>query len=713
MKRLLLSLLLASFVSFLFAANVELENAKTIAQNAYFQKLNTYYNKVDFNDVVITDHYVINKNGESVIYAFDFDNYGFILIAAEDAMVPVLGYTFEGNYSEENKPDNFIGWMEGRAGAIKYIRDNNLEATSEIAGQWNELIEFKPENLNTIKGGKDIEPLLTCTWNQDWPYNYLCPLDPQGPGGRALVGCVATAMSQIMLYWRYPLQGTGSYSYYCYPYGTLSANFGETTYDWDGMVDNSDGPINVPMALIGYHAAVSVDMEFGPDGSGAYSSDVDDALKAYFGYGNTCSYIARGGTAWATWKNIIQGQLDDEYPVYYSGTDQQYGGSGHAFVLDGSNSDGTYHFNFGWSGYANGWYDISDPAGYEWYYNQAMVRNIVPGDSDYPFGCVSNYVRTSLVGSFEDGSGPIDDYDQNVDCSWLIDPQTEQDSVTKIELNFISLETGSGDLVTIYDGGTTSDPVLGTFSGSVTPTDDILSTGNKMLVTFVGDGDAITGNGFKVEYDTYLPSWCSGNTVILEPSGSLDDGSGDFWYKNGSNCTWMITPEWASDITLSFTEFHTEEDADFLKVYDATNNQLLVTLSGEYTAGNLPDPIYNENGALFIAFQSNGAINAPGWAVEWEIGNTGIDTENAEFNSLLVYPNPTANLLNVSFELEESQTFEVKLISVTGNVVYHETKDNFSGHYVNTIDLSNIAKGVYFLNLSNETGSINKKVIVK
>ena len=93
-------------------------------------------------------------------------------------------------------------------------------------------------------------------------------------------------------------------------------------------------------------------------------------------------------------------------------------------------------------------------------------------------------------------------------------------------------------------------------------------------------------------------------------------------------------------------------------MYDATNNQLLVTLSGEYTAGNLPDPIYNENGALFIAFQSNGAINAPGWAVEWEIGNTGIDAENAEFNSLLVYPNPTANLLNVSFELEESQTFE-------------------------------------------------------
>ena len=175
----------------------------------------------------------------------------------------------------------------------------------------------------------------------------------------------------------------------------------------------------------------------------------------------------------------------------------------------------------------------------------------------------------------------------------------------------------------------------------------------------------------------------------------------------------MITPEFASDITLSFTEFHTEEDNDVVKVYDATNNQLLVTLSGEYSGGNLPDPIYNENGALFIAFQSDGIFNAPGWAVEWEIGNTGIYTENTNFNSLMVYPNPTESLLNISFELEDSQAFNVKLISVTGHVVYQEAQDNFSGHYVNSIDISNMAKGVYFLSLSNEKGSINKKVIVK
>jgi hypothetical protein len=696
MKRILLGLLLIIFSVTLFAKKVELQDARAIALNAYYKKINMYYEKVDFNKLLIVDHFVINDDGATVYYIFNFANNGFIIVSAEDAMTPILGYSFKSSYSQENSPENFIGWMNGRAGAIKYLRENN--------------IEFDHTSFVGKDYGENVEPLLTCIWDQGSPYNYLCPVNTSGE--TAVVGCVATAMAQIMYYWRYPEQGEGSKSYTWGSYGTISANFGETTYDWDGMLDNPY-QINIPVALISFHTGVSVEMMYGTNGSGAYSDDVDDALKAYFGYGNTCNFIARGGTAWATWKNIIQGQLDDKYPVYYSGADQQTGGSGHAFVLDGSHSDGTYHFNFGWSGYANGWYEISDPAGYEWYYWQSMVRNIIPGDPDYPYGCVSNYVRTNLVGSFEDGSGPTD-YDQNVDCSWLIDPQTEQDSVTKIKLNFISLETDSGDLVTIYDGSTTSDPVLGTFSGSVTPTDDIFSTGNKMLITFVGDGNAVTGNGFKVEYSTILPSWCSGNTMVTAPSGSFDDGSGDFWYNYyGSSCTWMIAPEWASDITLSFTEFHTEEDVDRVKVYDPSNNQLLVTLSGEYTAGNLPDPIYNENGALFIIFQANGVNNAPGWTVEWEIGNTGIDAENAEFNSLMIYPNPTDNLLNVSFKLEDSQTFEVKLISVTGNVVYKEVKDNFSGHYVNTIDLSKMAKGVYFLNLTNETGSINKKVVVK
>lgn len=709
MKRLLLSLLLASFAMFIFAGNVELQDAKSIAKNAYFQKLNNYHEQVAIDAVEILDYYVINNNGESVIYAFNFTNYGFILIAAEDAIEPVLGYTFDNHYSTGNHPEGFSGVLWEYGDHINYLRTNKIEASPEISQMWSELKNYKPSTFAPKDKSKDIDPLLTATWNQDWPYNYYCPEDAAGPGGHVYVGCVATAMSMIMQYWRFPEQGSGSHSYYCYPYGTLSVNFGEATYNWDAMVDNSDQNINHDMALIGYHAAVSVDMGFTPNASGAYSADVPYAMKTYFNYANNVQYLQRQNFPLTSWETYLALELEDNCPVYYSG---QSPSGGHAFVLDGyRESDGFYHFNFGWSGYDNGWYAVTDAGGFPT--QQGMVKNIEPNDPNYPYYCSPDYELTNLVGSFEDGSGPQESYEASASCSWLINPQTTQDSVTKIKINFVILDTDVNDIVTLYDGPTTSDPVIGEYSGPDAPTSPIYSTGNQILIVFEADGDGNTGTGFKIEYESYLPSWCSGNTVHEEPSGSFDDGSGDFWYKNGSNCTWMITPEFASDITLTFTEFSTEEDADVLKVYDATNNQLLATISGDYSGGNLPAPIYNENGALFIAFQSDGINNGPGWAIEWEIGNTGVDTENANFNSLKVYPNPTNNILNISFALEDSQTFEVRLISVTGNVVYQEAQDNFSGHYVNTIDLSNMAKGVYFLNLSNENGSINKKVVVK
>jgi hypothetical protein len=170
---------------------------------------------------------------------------------------------------------------------------------------------------------------------------------------------------------------------------------------------------------------------------------------------------------------------------------------------------------------------------------------------------------------------------------------------------------------------------------------------------------------------------------------------------------------YAVDITLTFTEFDTEEGVDEVSIYDASNSQLLATYSGQYSPGNMPDPVFAASGELFITFQSDGAYNGPGWTAEWEIGNIGVDEQNESFNNLKVYPNPANNLLNISFSLDETQSFDIKLLSVTGEVVYVESTNEFSGNYVNTIDLSEIAKGVYFLNLTNNKGTVNKKVIIK
>ncbi len=708
MKRLLLSVLLISIAGFSFAKKVELNDAKSVAMNAYFEKVNHYIEAVNFQDLNITEQYVINKNGEEVIYVFNFNNYGFIMIAAEDAIEPVLGYTFDSHYANGPKPEGFQGTLNEYAEHILFLRTNGIDASPEIADQWEAVRLINSGQLAPVDGSKDVEPMLTCTWNQDWPYNYYCPEDAGGPGGHVYVGCVATAMSQIMLHWRYPAQGNGSKSYYYYPYGTISANFGATTYDWDGMVDNSDSKINLPMALIGFHAGVAVEMMYAPDGSGAYSADVPYALKQYFGYSNSCLFKSRSSYPLSTWKTMANNELNDACPIYYSG---QSSDGGHAFVIDGFHfSDDMYHFNFGWSGYSNGWYLITNAGGFTTY--QGMIVNFFPQDSNYPYGCQPDVVYTNKVGSFEDGSSPMESYDQNANCSWLINPQNENDSIHNITLEFITLDTDPDDVITIYDGETTDAPVLGTFSGTSLPADDVTSTGNKMLITFIADGDAVTASGWKVEYSSSQSNWCGGLVTLTESSGTFDDGSADWYYTNGSNCMWKIEPQYATDITLEFTQFISEENKDIVKIYDAGNNQLLTTLSGDYT-GSLPDPIFAESGKLFITFQSDGVNNFPGFIADWYISNTGVSDYFNSFADLSVYPNPADNKLNISFTLDENQSFDIKLMTISGEVVYIEHSQSFIGNYVNTIDISEMAKGVYVLNLVNEKGSTNRKVVIK
>ncbi len=708
MKKFLLSLLLVAFMGPLFAEKVELQDAKNYAVNAYYQKLNLYHHAVSIYEVQIDDVFDIKKDGESVYYIFNMKDFGYIIISAEDVLNPVQAYSFTSTYIQGKYSDNFNGWLDGRAGAVVYARENNIMATDEINAKWNELKDIS--SLSLIDNGKSVEPLLTSTWNQDWPYNYYMPLNASGPGGRMYVGCVSTAMSMIMHYWRYPAQGSGSKTH-SYAGHTVTVNYADAEYDWDAMLDNSDNRVNLEMAEIGLHAAVAVEMHWGPNGSGAYSSDVPYALETYFNYDTDCQYIQNQGYPWSTWKGYIEAELDDICPLYYSGQDGNGpGASGHAFVLDGYHSDDTYHFNFGWSGYGNGWFDITSPSGYEWYYNQGMVRSIYPEDSNYPYGCTNDYERHTLVGSLEDGSGPTENYNAYADCAWLISSQTAQDSVDHITLEFVLMDTETDDVFTIYDGASTSDPVLGTYSGTSVPTEQVTSTGNQMLITFVADGDATTGTGWKVEYFSTQPSYCSPSVVTLtEPAGTIGDGSESFYYKNNTNCMWKIEPAYATGVTLTFTDFDTEDTEDYLQVYDASNNQL----QGEFSGNTLPDAVHVESGELFLIWKTSGAITAPGWEAFWEADNVGVEEQSNSFTNLMVYPNPANDVLKVSFTTDENQSFDVSLITVTGIQVYTESTNEFSGNYVNSIDLSEFSEGVYFLNITSESGTVVRKVVVQ
>ena len=446
-------------------------------------------------------------------------------------------------------------------------------------------------------------------------------------------------------------------------------------------------------------------MDYGADCSGAYSDDVPYALRTYFNYDNSVSYKYRQNYQLSAWKNLVSYELDDACPVYYSG---QSPDGGHAFVLDGSHTgDDTYHFNFGWSGYMNGWFLITNAGGFT--SQQGMVINIVPDDPAYPYGCTPDYELTNLVGSVVDGSGPMEQYDANADCSWLINPQTEQDSVSYIKLKCILMDTDNDDVVTIYDGETTAADVLATWSGAATPPDDIYSTTNKMLITFVANGDATVGTGWKLEYQAYQPDYCNGLVIFTDDQGSFDDGSGSFWYQANTNCMWKIEPQDASDLSIVFTAFDTEEDGDFVKVYDASNNQLL----GEFSGSTIPDPIVIASGKAFITFQANGYENHSGWAADWEIGNVKVNEQANGFKQFKAYPNPVTDELSVSLTTIEAQDIVLDLLTVTGKVVFSKSQREVLGNYLSRISTADLAPGIYFLKLTTNRGTLTEKIVVE
>ncbi len=241
----------------------------------------------------------------------------------------------------------------------------------------------------------------------------MCPEDPEGPGGHAYAGCVATAMSQIMYYWRYPETGQGSHGYYS-DYGWLEANFSETEYDWEAMQNVSDAKNPWAIGLLQYHAGVSVDMGYGPNGSGAWGSDARNSLVNYFRYPDA-HYMSRDDYNTTEWKEMIIEELDSNRPIAYYGYSES---AGHAFVCDGYQDD-FYHFNFGWGGASNGYYALNDINGF--HYWQQMITQIFPSDTDYPNYNEGDFILNEISGSITDGSGPVYDHKSNTSASWLID----------------------------------------------------------------------------------------------------------------------------------------------------------------------------------------------------------------------------------------------------------------------------------------------------
>ncbi|MBU2651582.1 MAG: C10 family peptidase [Bacteroidetes bacterium] len=677
---------------------VSLMDAKKAAINYYYERVNQYGDGIDYKTIEITNIFVRENNGLPVYYAFDLKDGGFIIISGDDAYTPVIGYSYKGSFPSHDQAYVYASFMQGYADMIEYIREKSIVADETTAQSWATLLTDDISTLNTEGGNRDVAPLADfILWDQNDPYNLMAPADAAGPGGHCYAGCVATAMSMIMYYYRYPTNGTNDHTYSCPPYGNLSADFENTYYQWDGMQDEIDNHYPMPIAELQYHCGVSVNMQFSPSGSGSYSYMVPNRLDVFWRY-EDAQYLEKSNYSQTAWINLLKAEIDLSRPLYYSGSST---GGGHAFLCDGYQGD-EFHFNFGWSGSGNGFYTLSNVGGF--YIGQACVRNFYPSDPDYPYYAEGAHTITHMSGSFTDGSGPIDDYINNQSASWLIDPQNGEDSVTNIKVSFTQFDLASGDYVRVYDGPTTSDPLLGEFTGSTLPS-MVTSTGNKVLVTFDSDASGVA-KGFTAAFETTSPVWCVGLTQLEDVSGTFDDGSGSFYYNNGATCMWRIQPQYASVITLYFNSFDTEEGYDVMKIFDGS------TQIASFSGSDVPDPVEATSGSMFVTWSSNSWINGPGWEVYYEINNVGVE-EPGVINDFLVFPNPARNELNIAFNQNSTDDVVIRLMSMTGEVVIEQAYYSINGVFDQNIDLSQIAGGVYILTVTNSTGMKTEKIVIE
>ena len=301
------------------------------------------------DDLLLSATYFSERH--AAFHVFNTEN-GFIIVAADDSVTPIIGYSHEGRFDPDNVP----------APLEEYLREIVIGPTT------------CKESSN-----KAVGPLLSEKWHQGCLYNNHCPAYPSAPCGHAEVGCAAVAMGQIMHYWGYPSTGWGSHSY-TNSGTTLSADFGNTTYLWDRMpnlLDETSGEDAAEaVSTLLYHCGVSINMKYAASGSYAYATDVPDALVRYFDFSRRIRLEMRDDYDDNAWASLLKENLDRQQPILYAG----FGSAGHAFVCDGYDSNNLFHFNWGWGGNADGYFSLGNlnPNGYNFSTNNYAILDIYP-----------------------------------------------------------------------------------------------------------------------------------------------------------------------------------------------------------------------------------------------------------------------------------------------------------------------------------------------
>lgn len=365
------TILIAICVSALFA------NGKQISQNAALSAARKYSRT---GQVAPAKNLRSDKTNNAPYYAFNLEQ-GYVIVSGDDEMTELVGYAENGFFDAENVPPQMQLWLDGYAEYVAAVQSGKAKARKILLSDSPSVV---------------VEPLVTTKWNQDAPFNNFAPeYTDDNNTQRCATGCAATAMAQIMKFHNWPEQGVGHYSYEHQSFGTISSNFSEHIYDWTNMIDryNNGEYSNVQadaVALLMKDCGVSLNMNYGPV-SGASIYSYYPAFKNYFRYSSRT--VNRSGCETAEFTKIITDELQEGRPLIYCGTGED---GGHAFVVDGYDTNYFLHVNWGWGGYSDGYFDMNymDPTGlgigggsgaFKWNQGIVLARPLKDGVEPYEF----------------------------------------------------------------------------------------------------------------------------------------------------------------------------------------------------------------------------------------------------------------------------------------------------------------------------------------
>ena len=750
-KRLLLLLVITFLVIEVFASFVPEKEAKKIAKSHYFEYGNNIENKNIIWESINLDC-IVNpeKDKTQLFYIFNVSNdKGWIIVSSHRAIIPVLAYSFNGNFDYVHLHPGLELILDSYHKGIKYAYETNMHVSEEVGSEWEYLKNFVPgQSLKQIKSGTPL--LEDVLWRQSWPYNALCPenddLEGEQYNGHSAVGCVALSTAMVMKHYGWPETGEGSYTHTSSAnggHGDITINFSQETYNWNN-IPNSIGfydPVNQDLAKLLFHVGAAVRSYWGPVGTGSSIEHSAYALPNFFKYESNIQLLARNNYTFETWRNILHNEIDNGRPMIYSGGQEE--GFGHAFNLDGYQGDIYFHFNWGWGGNNNGYYTLD---GIPYNVDQLAIVNIYPG---------AGY--------------------SNIDAELyaINSPQSLYTSIQQINPQVVIRNSGTTNITSAnvsytLNGGT---PVTTTWSGNLsagqtaTITFDpiTLTYGNHVFVatvTVAGDSNAANNSLTR----NFSVSDCSLVTTFPYTQVFNSANLPDCWSINQTHTsnTWTSTTGYTIGGEISVNP-NAGSHFFYVPWVNQNQNELLISETFNFTNITNPQISFWFNGNYHWSVIEDNcdlnfevSISGGSWNVLWNESNhtefsetiyqwlkteldlstyqgqsdvrfafryTGNDGANFAIDNIIIegttsldntkekmfveiFPNPSSNIVNL---VSNDNINKVFITNIIGQSVYQKEFNNTNIQ----LNVSNFESGIYLIRVYTDNDIYTKKLQIK